>query len=233
MLESVLEITDTDADVCRIGKMEAKNQAMDFIHEVGWLLHRSQLKSRLGHLDPNLEPFPLRRFKWLMDFSMDHEWCAVVKKLLNILLNGVVGSGEQPSLALTEMGILHTAVRKNCRPLVELLLRFVSEKASDRLGFENETVAAGVHKSFLFKPDALGPAGLTPLHIAAGKDDSEDVLDALTSDPGKVISYLINLFLSMSGREVHELLFPFSSMNFGDILKCIPLYRIQSRFFLP
>ncbi|XWS31886.1 hypothetical protein CRYUN_Cryun23aG0114000 [Craigia yunnanensis] len=187
-LESVLEITDTDADVCRIGKMDAKNQAMDFIHEVGWLLHRSQLKSRLDHLDPNLEPFPLRRFKWLMEFSMDHEWCAVVKKLLDILLDGIVGSGEQPSLnlALTEMGLLHRAVRKNCRPLVELLLRFVPEKASDRLGFENETVAGGFHKSFLFKPDALGPAGLTPLHIAAGKDGSEDVLDSLTNDPGKV-----------------------------------------------
>ncbi|XP_022757734.1 squamosa promoter-binding-like protein 1 [Durio zibethinus] len=188
MLESVLEITDTDADIGRTEKMEAKNQAMDFIHEVGWLLHRSQLKSRLGHMDPNQELFPLRRFKWLMEFSMDHEWCAVVKTLLNILLDGIVGSGAHPSLnlALTEMGLLHRAVRKNCRPLVELLLRFVPEKASDRLGFESETVAGGVHRSFLFRPDVIGPAGLTPLHIAAGKDGSEDVLDALTDDPGKV-----------------------------------------------
>ncbi|XP_022727600.1 squamosa promoter-binding-like protein 1 [Durio zibethinus] len=184
MLESVLEITDTDSDVGRIGKMEAKNQAMDFIHEVGWLLHRSQLKSRLGHLDPNRKPFPLSRFKWLMEFSMDHEWCAVVKKLLNIFLDGIVGSGEHPSLniALTEMALLHRAVRKNCRPLVELLLKFVPEKASDKLGFENETVAGAV----LFRPNVLGPAGLTPLHTAAGKDGSEDVLDALTDDPGKV-----------------------------------------------
>ncbi|KHG05980.1 Squamosa promoter-binding-like protein 1 [Gossypium arboreum] len=115
MLESLLEITDAEAAVDRTGKMEAKNQAMDFIHEVGWLLHRSQLKSRLGDLDPNSEPFSLRR-----------------------------------------------------------------------LGLENEMVAGGIHESFLFRPDALGPSGLTPLHIAAGKDDSEDVLDALTDDPGKV-----------------------------------------------
>ena len=234
MLESVLEITDTDEDVGRTGKMEAKNQAMDFIHEVGWLLHRSQFKSRLGHLDPNPEPFPLRRFKWLMEFSMDHEWCAVVKKLLNILLDGIVGSGEHPSLnlALMEMGLLHRAVRKNCRPLVELLLRFAPEKASDKLGFENKTVAGGVDKSFLFRPDVLGPAGLTPLHIAAGKDGSEDVLDALTDDPGKVIPYLINLFLRIPGRELQELLFPFSSMNNDDLLKCIPLYLLQSGFCL-
>ncbi|MBA0645193.1 hypothetical protein Goklo_013320 [Gossypium klotzschianum] len=185
MLESLLEITDTDADV---GRMEAKNVAMDFIHEVGWLLHRSQLKSRLGQLDPSSESFSLRRFKWLMEFSMDHEWCAVVKKLLNILLDGTVGSGEHHSiyLALTEMSLLHRAVRKNCRPLVELLLRFIPENASDKLGFENGTVAAGVDKTSLFRPDVLGPGGLTPLHIAAGKDGSEDVLDALTDDPGKV-----------------------------------------------
>ncbi|MBA0795449.1 hypothetical protein Gohar_006313 [Gossypium harknessii] len=185
MLESLLEITDTDADV---GRMEAKNVAMDFIHEVGWLLHRGQLKSRLGQLDPSSESFSLRRFKWLMEFSMDHEWCAVVKKLLNILLDGTVGSGEHHSidLALTEMSLLHRAVRKNCRPLVELLLRFIPENASDKLGFENGTVAAGVDKTSLFRPDVLGPGGLTPLHIAAGKDGSEDVLDALTDDPGKV-----------------------------------------------
>ncbi|KAK9013652.1 hypothetical protein V6N11_041653 [Hibiscus sabdariffa] len=188
MLESVLEITDTNAEIGRTGKVEAKNQAMDFIHEVGWLLHRSQLKSRLGHLDPNPELFPLGRFKWLMEFSMDHEWCAVVKKLLNILLDGTVSSGEHPSLnlALMEMGLLHRAVRKNCRSLVELLLRFVPEKTSDRLEFENETVTDGVQQSFLFRPDVVGPAGLTPLHIAAGKDGSEDLLDALTDDPGKV-----------------------------------------------
>jgi hypothetical protein len=44
----------------------------------------------------------------------------------------------------------------------------------------------------LFTPDVIGPAGLTPLHIAAGKDGSEDVLDALTEDPGMVILFLIN-----------------------------------------
>ncbi|KDO86822.1 hypothetical protein CISIN_1g001971mg [Citrus sinensis] len=120
MLESALEFNRTDADVERFGKIDTKNQAMDFIHEIGWLFHRSQSKSRLGHLDPNTDLFPLRRFKWLIEFSMDHEWCAVVKKLLHILLDGTVSLGEHPSLdlALTELGLLHRAVRKNSRPLV-------------------------------------------------------------------------------------------------------------------
>ncbi|KAJ6334318.1 hypothetical protein OIU78_011251 [Salix suchowensis] len=134
MLEGVLEFTETDADFEEIEKMEAKNQAMNFVHEIGWLLHRIQLKSRLGHLDPSMDLFPLRRFKWLMEFSMDHEWCAVVRKLLNVLHNGIVGTGEHSSLnvALTEMGLLHRAVRRNSRSLVELLLRYVPEKFGSR-----------------------------------------------------------------------------------------------------
>ncbi|KAL0393366.1 UNVERIFIED_CONTAM: Squamosa promoter-binding-like protein 1 [Sesamum radiatum] len=32
----------------------------------------------------------------------------------------------------------------------------------------------------------MGPGGLTPLHIAASLDSSENVLDALTEDPGSV-----------------------------------------------
>lgn len=193
MLEGVLEFAETDADGS--GKMVAKNQAMEFIHEIGWLLHRSQLKSRLDHLDPYTDLFPLKRFKWLMEFSMDHEWCAVVKKLLNILLKGVVGIGEHSSLdlALSEMGLLHRAVRKNSRSLVELLLRYAPEKTVP----ENQLLIGGSHESSLFRPDATGPAGLTPLHIAAGKDGSEDVLDVLTDDPGMVILFLNILSLNV------------------------------------
>ncbi|TXG63219.1 hypothetical protein EZV62_010213 [Acer yangbiense] len=187
MLENALEVTETDVDIEQTVKTEAKNQAMDFIHEIGWLFHRSQLRSRLGHLDPNADLFPLRRFKWLVEFSMDREWCSVVKKLLNILLDGTVGSGEHHSmdLMLSELGLLHRAVRKNCRPLVDLLLRYVPEKLSDR-GSDNNAQADNGHEGLLFRPDVIGPAGLTPLHIAAGKDGSEDVLDALIDDPGMV-----------------------------------------------
>ncbi|KAL5065081.1 hypothetical protein RYX36_026818 [Vicia faba] len=41
---------------------------------------------RMVHLNSDVDLFPLKRFTWLMEFSMDHDWRAVVKKLLNILL---------------------------------------------------------------------------------------------------------------------------------------------------
>ncbi|XP_045807774.1 squamosa promoter-binding-like protein 1 [Trifolium pratense] len=178
VLEPLLELSETDQDIERTGKIKDKSQAMDFIHEMGWLLHRSQLKSRMVHLNSSVDLFPLERFTWLIEFSMDHDWCAVVKKLLNLLLDETVNKGDHPTLyqALSEMGLLHRAVRKNSKQLVELLLRYVPDKA----------LVDGDYQSFLFRPDAVGPAGLTPLHIAAGKDGSEDVLEALTNDPSMV-----------------------------------------------
>lgn len=107
-------------------KSEAKRQAMDFLNEMGWLLHRIQLKSRLAHLDPNTTIFSVKRFKWLMVFSMDHDWCTVVKKLLDIWITGSVESGDRLSLkiALSEMSLLHRAVRRNCRSM-DLLLGYI------------------------------------------------------------------------------------------------------------
>ncbi|CAE6054911.1 unnamed protein product [Arabidopsis arenosa] len=157
ILETTLEFTGTDS----------AKQAMDFIHEIGWLLHRS----KLGESDPNPDVFSLIRFQWLIEFSMDREWCAVIRKLLNMFFDGAVGEFSSSSNAtLSELCLLHRAVRKNSKPMVEMLLRYVPKK----------------QRNSLFRPDAAGPAGLTPLHIAAGKDGSEDVLDALTEDPAMV-----------------------------------------------
>ncbi|XP_004495873.1 squamosa promoter-binding-like protein 1 [Cicer arietinum] len=185
VLEPLLELSETDRNIEGTGKIKAHSQAMDFIHEMGWLLHRSQLKYRMVHLNTGVDLFPLERFTWLMEFSMDHDWCAVVKKLLNLLLDETVNKGDHPNLhqALSDMGLLHRAVRRNSKQLVELLLRYVPESTSDKLKPTGKALVDGENHCFLFRPDAVGPAGLTPLHIAAGKDGSEDVLDALINDP--------------------------------------------------
>lgn len=231
MLEGAIEVVETADDIQRVpALLEAKTQALDFIHEMGWLLHRSHVKFRLGHMDPNQDVFPFKRFKWLMEFSMDHDWCAVVKKLLGILFEGAVGTGEHPSveLALLDLGLLHRAVRRNCRPMVELLLRFVPDKVLDKSGSQGkQQVDKGIN-GFLFKPDILGPAGLTPLHIAASKEGSENVLDALTDDPGLVSPCLlafINIMVRSPYREktLNWFIYP-SLAHMFPITRLIKLY---------
>ncbi|KAK6913615.1 SBP domain [Dillenia turbinata] len=188
MLESAIEVAETAYNIVgEADKLEIKSRALDFIHEMGWLLHRCHLKSRLGNMDPSSDFFPFQRFKWLLEFSLEHDWCAVVKKLLAILFSGTVDAGDHSSLelALSELSLLHQAVRRNCRPMVEFLLRYVPDKVLDKPGSEQKQQPSG-GSNYIFRPDAVGIGGLTPLHIAASTDGSENVLDALTDDPGMV-----------------------------------------------
>lgn len=188
-LESAIESPGTADDIdVESDLTNARTTALDFIHEIGWLLHRSQLKFRLDHMDPNIDLFTFKRFKWLMEFSIEHDWCAVVKKLLDIVFNGTVDAGEHPSieLALSEMGLLHRAVRRHCKSMVEILLRYIPDGVISKPGSEHKQQLVKMESKFLFRPDSSGPGGLTPLHIAASNEGSESVLDALTDDPGSV-----------------------------------------------
>ncbi|XP_051141940.1 squamosa promoter-binding-like protein 1 [Andrographis paniculata] len=188
MLEEEAEVIGVRDSPRETARYDRRNKAVEFIHELGWLLHRLQLKSRTEGADPNLSFFPFERFKYLVEFSMDREWCSVVNKLLNVFFCGIVSGGEQPQpllkFALAELGLLHRAVRRNSRILVEMLLRYVPDKVADELCWEYKSIVE--ERSCLFRPDVSWPGGLTPLHVAAGRDGCEDTLDALIDDPGKV-----------------------------------------------
>ncbi|KAI3841217.1 hypothetical protein MKX03_004921 [Papaver bracteatum] len=188
MLEGALEESESDDDRRRSGRMGSKDQALSFVHEMGWLLHRCRLRSKVGNMDPNTDMFSFTRFRGIMEFAMDHDWCAVVKKLLDILFEGSVDAGDHASieLALSDMGLLHRAVRRNCRLMVERLLRYVPDTASEKISLGQTQLADRCMYGFLFRPDAVGPGGLTPLHIAASRIGSDSMLDVLTDDPGLV-----------------------------------------------
>ncbi|PIN23276.1 hypothetical protein CDL12_04042 [Handroanthus impetiginosus] len=182
-LESIIEVTESaDGET---NKAQARNQALDFVHEMGWLLHKSRLILRLGETSVDMDLFPFTRFRWLIEFAIDHDWCAVVKKLLSIFFYGTVDPGQHASMlvALLDIGLLHRAVRKNSRSMVEFLLEYHASEAVDKTGPKEKQPAMG---PYLFRPDTIGAGGLTPLHIAASLDNCENVLDALTEDPGSV-----------------------------------------------
>ncbi|XP_016439329.2 squamosa promoter-binding-like protein 1 [Nicotiana tabacum] len=183
-LESNIEVAEMAGGFLQgTENLQARDQALEFLHEMGWLLHRSHLKFRVGS-GVNLNLFPFQRFKWLIEFSIDQDWCAVVKKLLDVFFNGIVDVGQQSSLdiPLWEVGILHQAVRRKCRSMVEVLLKYRPHGAFDKSGPQKQQD----DRDYLFRPDAVGPGGLTPLHLVASLSGFENILDALIDDPGQV-----------------------------------------------
>lgn len=127
---------------------------------------------------------------------MERNWCAVVRKLLDIAFE--TGDWEATFMVLSEMSqegssLLHRAVRNKKRPMVELLLGFAP---SFLAGINDSDVESFKRKlefrlkwSSIYKPDMRGPGGLTPLHIAASIHGAEDIVDALTTGPSQVSNH--------------------------------------------
>ncbi|KAM0928287.1 hypothetical protein ACQ4PT_002391 [Festuca glaucescens] len=154
----------------------ARSQAFEFLNELGWLLHRVNMISKHDKAELPAATFNLLRFRNLGIFAMEREWCAVTKMLLDLLFDGFVDTGLQsPKEVVLSENLLHTAVGGKSVRMVRFLLRYKPNK--------NMQETAEI---YLFRPDARGPSTFTPLHIAAATSDADDVLDALTDDPGLV-----------------------------------------------
>ncbi|CAL9039346.1 unnamed protein product [Musa banksii] len=78
---------------------------------------------------------------------------------------------------LSDIHLLNRAVKRRCRKMVDLLdllLHYCVSHGKD------------VTKVYLFPPNVATPGGVTPLHLAASMQDSEDIVDALTNDPQEI-----------------------------------------------
>jgi hypothetical protein len=181
-LESIFEFSSNEnADVNDIDR----DQALEFLNELGWLLHRANIMSKQDEMDTPLATFNMWRFRNLGIFAMEREWCAVVKMLLDFLFVGLIDVGSRsPEEVVLSENLLHAAVRRKSIQMIRFLLRYKPNKN-----------LRGTAQRYLFRPDAPGPSTITPLHIAAATNDAEDVLDVLTDDPGLVPSFSWNCAL--------------------------------------
>ncbi|OVA00712.1 Transcription factor [Macleaya cordata] len=153
-------------------RTRSREDILHFLNELGWLFQRKSTSSR-----PDGPDFSLNRFKFLFTFSVERDWCALVKTLLDILAerNLEAGALSRESLeTLAEIHLLNKAVKRKCRNMVKLLIRF------------SLTCTTDASKKYLFFPSQMGPGGVTPLHLAASMHDSEDIVDALTDDPQQI-----------------------------------------------
>ncbi|CAL9103161.1 unnamed protein product [Musa acuminata var. zebrina] len=150
----------------------SREDALHFLNELGWLFQRTQ-----ASCSPLLADFSSTRLKYLLTFSVEQDWCALIKTLLDILVERSLRNDtiKQESLKmLSEVELLNRAVKRKCRKMVDLLLHYCVSHGQD------------VTKVYLFTPNMSGPGGITPLHMAASMQDSEDMVDALTNDPQEI-----------------------------------------------
>ncbi|XP_066306187.1 squamosa promoter-binding-like protein 1 isoform X2 [Miscanthus floridulus] len=178
-LEHGLNLISFDETSERIDDLMAyRSRSLHFLHEIGWLLQRSHARATSEQPQYCPDRFPVARFRWLLSFAIDHEWCAVVRKLLNTMFQGDIDLDVLSPIefALGE-NLLLTAVRKRSKPLVECLLRYTATN------YAPVGSGDGAPVQFLFTPAMTGLSNITPLHIAATISDATGVLDALTDDP--------------------------------------------------
>jgi hypothetical protein len=160
-------------------RSKLREQVLHFLNELGWLFqkvaaHAPSTKSDVS--DSEFIQFSAARFRYLLLFSNERDWCSLTKTLLDILSKRSLVSAElsQETLEmLSEIHLLNRAVKRKSRSMVQLLVQFV-------------VICPDNSKMYPFLPNYPGPGGLTPLHLAASIDDAEDIVDALTDDPQQV-----------------------------------------------
>ncbi|KAJ4967329.1 hypothetical protein NE237_019178 [Protea cynaroides] len=146
----------------------SREDILHFLNELGWVFQGNITPFRSEGLGSSHV-----RFKYLLTFSVDRGWCALVKTLLDILVaknSGKDGLLRECMDALSEINLLNRAVKRKCRNMVELLVDY-------------SLMSSNGSKKYLFPPNLAGPGGVTPLHLAASTKDSEELVDALTNDP--------------------------------------------------
>uniref|UniRef100_A0A453RB63 Uncharacterized protein n=1 Tax=Aegilops tauschii subsp. strangulata TaxID=200361 RepID=A0A453RB63_AEGTS len=184
MLEEKLNIIAFgDALEGREDLMASRSQALKFLHEIGWLLQRSHTRatSSKAPQQHHAVGFSAARFRWLLSFAVDQEWCGVVKMLLDTLFQGNIDVASPVDFVLGE-SLVFAAVNKRSKPLVACLLRYTTKSAPVGSG------AVATPARFLFTPDMTGSSDITPLHVAATITNAAAVLDALTDDPQQVLA---------------------------------------------
>ncbi|KAJ9546146.1 hypothetical protein OSB04_025853 [Centaurea solstitialis] len=161
------------------GRSNSTKEVLHFLNELGWLFQKKGADSH----------FTLSRYKFLLVFSVERDFCGLVRTLLGILLkNGPGITDESSSLEmLSGINLLNRAVKRRSKNMVDLLLRYsvLDEKTASR--------------KYVFPPNADGPGGITPLHLAACTSDSEDMVDALTNDPQEIGMLCWNSSLDANG----------------------------------
>ncbi|CAH8253028.1 unnamed protein product [Arabidopsis lyrata] len=151
----------------------SREEVLCFLNELGWLFQKNQTSEPREQSD-----FSLTRFKFLLVCSVERDYCALIRTLLDMLVERNLVNDELNREALemlAEIQLLNRAVKRKSTKMVELLIHYSVNPS-----------ALSSFKKFVFLPNRTGPGGITPLHIAACTSGSDDMIDLLTNDPQEI-----------------------------------------------
>nr|WMI30906.1 squamosa promter-binding-like protein 5 [Diospyros sp. 'deyangshi'] len=127
-------------------------------------------------LQSEVPDYALARFKFLFVFSVERDCCALPSR--------------ESLEMLSDIHLLTRAVKRRCRNMVDLLIRY-------------SVLSGNGTSKYIFPPSSVGPGGVTPLHLAACTSSSDDIVDALTSDPEEMGLHCWNSLLDANGLSPH------------------------------
>ncbi|KAK2988167.1 hypothetical protein RJ640_020649 [Escallonia rubra] len=164
---------------------KSREEVLHFLNELGWLFQRKGISSM-----PEAPGYRINRFSFLFIFSVERGLCALVKTLLDILLERKLDRDEPSKESLEmllEIHLLNRAVKSRCRNMVDLLVHYSIPSSDD------------ASRSYIFPPNLVGPGGVTALHLAASTSSSDDIVDTLTSDPQQIGLHCWSSLLDANG----------------------------------
>lgn len=186
------------------GRPRSREEVLHFLNELGWLFQRKRASSIVKGSD-----YSLSRFKFLLVFSVDRGCCALVKAILDILVEGNLsmdGLSRESLEMLCEIQLLNRAVKMKCRRIVDLLIHYSLTSSND------------TSQKYIFPPNLAGPGGITPLHLAACTSDSDDIIDALTNDPQEIGLSCWNSILDASGHSPYSYAFMKNNHSYNKLV---------------
>ncbi|GER39303.1 squamosa promoter-binding protein [Striga asiatica] len=207
------EINGTSAEVCGpnnpvqdSGRCWSRQEVLHFLNELGWLFQRKSTSSFFR--SPR---YRLSRFKYLLVFSVEHDFCALVKTLLDILVELNLGAkgltlATESFAMLSEIHLLNRAVRKRCGTMVDLLVNYYVADFD------------GLSRKYIYPPNLAGPSGLTPLHLAACMSSSAAIVDALTNDPQAIGLHSWNSVLDANGLSPYAYASMRNNHSYNDLV---------------
>ncbi|KAF5760015.1 putative transcription factor SBP family [Helianthus annuus] len=184
---------------------KSMKESLHFLNELGWLFQKKEGSS----------PYSLTRFKFLLVFSVERDFVALVKTLLGILLHKSSGvTADESSLEmLSGINLLNRAVKRRCKNMVDLLIHYSM--------LDSQTTS----RKYVFPPNLAGPGGITPLHLAACTSDSDDLVDVLTNDPQQIGLLSWNSSLDANGLSP----FAYASMRNNNSYNTLVASKLTDR----